>query len=313
MKLAIIGATSQIARDLIIRLLTVQCHSLELYSRKPEILKEWLIHKGYSERYTSNHIDTIFIDPQYDAVLNFIGAGDPAKVRDLGSSIFKLTQYFDSKIIDYLYSNPSCKYIFLSSGAVYGDIFSHAQESHTYSKFNINNLNDSDWYGLAKFQAEVTHRSLEKLNIVDVRVFGYFSENQDLESKFILSEMYRAIRDDVVFITGRNEMVRDYIHPDDFYQLVNRVLMSGLGNYAVDCYSREIISKEKMICAMYHNFNMKFRYIDETTDFRVNKKNERTFYYSKNVKIGKDINYNPIYSSEDSIVEQMHKIVGSIK
>lgn len=304
MKLAILGATSQLAKDLIIRLSKNKNIILHLYSRNTENIKSWLLtftNSGYKSK-DINYFDN---NENYDAIINFIGAGNPAKIEGLGSKIIDITYKYDDLVIGYLKKNSNCKYIFISSGAAYGDVFFDKDCSRTHSCFLIDNNND--FYGLAKYYSEVRHRALQTLKIYDLRVFGYFSSSQDIESRFILSDMYRAIRDSVVFITSNQEMIRDYIHPDDFHTLVTSILRSDIDNCALDCYSRCPIDKKELLQTMHDEFGMKY-FITNSDDIN-SSKNRRIYYYSKNKKASQLINFSPQYSSKEVIVSEMRKII----
>ena len=51
MRIAILGATSQIARDLIVSLAASEDISLHLFARRTDVAKKWLDSAGYSNRY----------------------------------------------------------------------------------------------------------------------------------------------------------------------------------------------------------------------------------------------------------------------
>ena len=106
-----------------------------------------------------------------------------------------ITLDFDSLALRYVKAHPSTRYLFLSSGAAYGSDFRQPATDQTRAGFDINHLQVHDWYGAAKFHAECRHRALADLAMVDLRVFSYFSRSQDLSSRFLISDMLRAIRD----------------------------------------------------------------------------------------------------------------------
>ncbi|ENA3446235.1 NAD-dependent epimerase/dehydratase family protein [Yersinia enterocolitica] len=306
MKLAILGATSQLAKDLIIRLFKNKNIILHLYSRNTANIKNWLLPFN-SNDYISKDINYFDHNGNYDAIINFIGAGNPTRIKDLGSEIIDITYKYDNLVIEYLKKNSNCKYIFISSGAAYGDVFFDKDCSRTHSCFLIDNNND--FYGLAKYYSEVRHRALQALKIYDLRVFGYFSSSQDIESRFILSDVYRAVRDNGVFITTNQEMIRDYIHPDDFHAMVTSLLLSDINNCALDCYSRCPIDKKELLQTMHDEFGMK--YLITESDNINNTKGRRIYYYSKNKKASQLINFFPQYSSKDVIVSEMRKIINT--
>jgi nucleoside-diphosphate-sugar epimerase len=80
-------------------------------------------------------------------------------------------------VLGYLKLHKETKYIFLSSGAVYGGNYQKPVDENTVATIDINNLKSTDWYTLAKLYAEAKHRALSNFSIVDVRVFNWLIIN----------------------------------------------------------------------------------------------------------------------------------------
>ena len=51
MRIAILGATSLIAKDLLLSFSDQSSHELVLYARRPEVVSKWLTNFGLSQRY----------------------------------------------------------------------------------------------------------------------------------------------------------------------------------------------------------------------------------------------------------------------
>lgn len=243
MRLAILGATSQIAKDLVLSFSAQSNHELVLYARRPVVVSQWLASVGLVGRYAVADFTAFSADEHFDALLNFVGVGNPAQAAAMGVSIFDVTLKYDEMALDYVRQHPQCRYIFLSSGAAYGSSFDEPVDENTKAVIAINNLQPQDWYAVAKLHAECRHRSLPHLPIVDVRVFNYFSHTQDIEARFLITDILRAIRDKTVLQTSSNYIVRDFLHPSDFYGLVNAILGAPATNAVVDCYSLAPIDK----------------------------------------------------------------------
>ena len=77
---------------------------------------------------------------KFDAIINFIGVGNSAQVTAMGNSIFDITLEFDEMALDYLRTHPTCRYLFLSSGAAYGSRFEEPATRSTLATFKINDL-----------------------------------------------------------------------------------------------------------------------------------------------------------------------------
>jgi len=140
---------------------------------------------------------------EYDVVINCVGVGRPEKIEEVGFDIFSITEKFDNLVIDYLQKNRKCIYINFSSGAVYGKNFKRPVDQGSISSLNVNSIDISDAYSLAKINSEAKHRALQGYNIVDIRIFSYFSRDIDLNAKFLLSEAMSSIKDNKTLFTRK--------------------------------------------------------------------------------------------------------------
>lgn len=307
MRIAILGATSQIAKDLILSFAEHSPHELVLYARRPEAVLQWLTDKHLVQRYEAADFADFTIDQNFDAILNFVGVGNPAQTAAMGASIFDVTYQFDQMALDYLGVHNNCRYIFLSSGAAYGASFDKPADQNSKAEVAINNLKSQDWYAVAKLYAECRHRSLAHLPIVDIRVFNYFSHTQDIEARFLITDIVRAIRDKTVLKTSSDYIVRDFIHPSDFYQLVSVMLATPLDtNTAVDCYSLAPIDKPTLLAAMQEKFGLQYEIVQ--TGAGVNATGGKPHYYSLNTRAA-GFGYMPVLTSLQGVLEEAAQIL----
>lgn len=305
MRIAILGATSQIARDLIVSFSIEQDKQLYLFARRPNEAAKWLGSVGLSGRYPVDDFSG-FANHEFDAVINFVGVGNPAQAVAMGNSIFDITLRFDQLVLDYLRTYPTCRYLFLSSGAAYGSSFNEPVTRDTPAVVAINNLAPHEWYGVAKLHTECRHRAHPELSIIDIRVFNYFSCTQDLSARFLMTDILRAIRDKTVLKTSADYIVRDFLHPSDFYKLVSALLLAPANNTAVDCYSRAPIDKPNLLAAMQENFGLKFE-ISEAT-ISVNATGGKPYYYSLN-KRAADFGYQPELTSLEGVLREANAML----
>ncbi|MDO8654253.1 MAG: NAD-dependent epimerase/dehydratase family protein [Undibacterium sp.] len=306
MRLAILGATSQIAKDLVQSFAAQSSHELALYARRPEVVSQWLSSVGLAGRYAVTDFSDFSADEHYDAILNFVGVGDPAQAVAMGATIFDVTLKYDEMALDYVRLHPECRYIFLSSGAAYGTSFDAPVNANTKAVIAINNLQPQDWYAVAKLHAECRHRSLAHLPIVDVRVFNYFSHTQDMEARFLITDIVRAIRDKTVLKTSAACMMRDYLHPSDFYGLVSAILASAATNAAVDCYSKAPIDKITLLVALQEKFGLQYDVVQ--TAAGINATGSKPHYYSLNMS-AEDFGYQPRLTSLECVVKVMQIVL----
>jgi nucleoside-diphosphate-sugar epimerase len=299
MRLAFLGATSQIAKDLVQSMASKSTHTLVLYARRPQAVLDWLTSVGLPGRYPVRDYAALSADEDFDAILNFVGIGNPAGVVAMGASIFDVTLHYDELALNYVRQHPACRYIFLSSGAAYGSSFEAPVDVNTRATIPINNLQTQDWYGLAKLQAECRHRALALLSIVDVRVFNYFSHTQDMEASFLITDILRAIRDKTVLKTSAEYIVRDFIHPSDLCNLVNAIIAAPATNTVVDAYSKAPIDKPTLLAEMQKKFELQYETVQ--TGVGVNATGGKPHYYSLNTR-AQQFGYMPSLTSLDGIL-----------
>lgn len=305
MRIAILGATSQIAKDLTLFFAEDSQHELVLYARRPEAMTQWLDQTNLGQRYKVADFAAFTTDEHFEAILNFVGVGNPAQAAAIGAAIFDVTHKYDELALGYLRVHPTCRYLFLSSGAAYGSSFDTPADANTKAVIDINHLQPKDWYGVSKLHAECRHRSLPHLNIVDIRVFNYFSHTQDMSAKFLMTDIVRAIKYGETLITSSENIVRDFICPYDFYKLVNLLLASSCMNAVVDCYTSAPVEKMTLLSVMKNIAGLKYEVIDINGEFDA--KGTKKNYYSTN-RFARHLGYVPTKSSLESILYQMYLI-----
>lgn len=307
-RIAILGATSQIARDLIVSFSIAEGQHLHLFARCPNKVVSWLKSTGLSGRYPVDDFSE-FERQEFDAVINFVGVGNPAQAVMMGNAIFDITLRFDELVLNYLQVHPACRYLFLSSGAVYGSAFNEPASRDTPAVMAINNLTPHEWYGISKLHAECRHRAHPELSIFDIRVFNYFSHTQDISARFLITDILRAIRDKAVLKTSSDYIVRDFLHPFDFYNLINALLSAPAANMAVDCYSRAPIDKPNLLSAMQAEFGLRYEMTGATVS--VNATGNKPYYYSLNTRAA-DFGYQPMLTSLEGVVLESEKILAAL-
>jgi len=158
-----------------------------------------------------------------------------------------------------------------------------------------------DYYGMAKACSEAKHRALGDLRIVDLRVFGYFSRFIDLETKYLMCEVVNCLKRGEVFVTGRGNIVRDYVHPDDLVALVQCCLKAPDLNDAFDVYSLKPVQKFEILDSFVERFGLKLRIEGDVT--HVAPTGNKDHYYSVNQRAAR-IGYQPKYGSLESLIQE---------
>jgi hypothetical protein len=302
MKIGILGATSQIAKDLILSFSDE--HQLELFSREATAMGRWMVEKNLRNYNSRTYFDFPAANG-LDAIINFVGAGNPERVRKMGTNIFYITETFDRMAMEYLEQNKNCLYIFMSSGAAFGDNFSTPADAQKCSVLPINNLQPEHYYGAAKAMAEIRHRVSDR-NIIDLRVYNYFSHTMSLKHRFMITDIIRSIQEGVTYRIDRNQIVRDYIGPLDFYQMINVLLSTDNINTAIDCYSRQPVSKDTLLTKMAERYGLQY----ETTGYQAGLPTTgvKEKYYSSNTA-AYALGYRPTLTSLETIFIEADKIL----
>jgi nucleoside-diphosphate-sugar epimerase len=302
MEIGILGATSEIAKDLILSFSAINDHELTLFARNPQSVIEWCSGLGILNLHRVKHVDEFYVNQKFDVLINFIGVGNPAQVAVIGASILDVTFKYDSMVLEYLQKYSNCRYIFLSSGAVYDSDFEVPVDVNTLIRIPMNKLQAQDWYASSKLHAEKRHRALQEFPIVDLRVFNYFSHTQDMSARFLITDIARAIGEKNLFSTSADKLVRDFLHPSDFAQLVSRILASPRINCAIDCYSQAPVDKLTLLKVLQEKFDFQYQIV--TGEFGTNATGKKPFYYSLNRKAA-GFGYEPQYSSLEGVIKEL--------
>lgn len=306
MRIAILGATSQIAKDLILSFSTEGMHELHLFARRPEAVAHWLSVVGLNGYHEARSFDT-FGSCTLDAIINFVGVGDPAKTVAMGNAIFETTLQYDELALTYVRNHAACRYLFLSSGTAYGSLFDRPVTIDTPAVVPINRLTPSDWYGMAKLHAESRHRAHPDLAINDIRVFNYFSSSQDIAARFLISDILRAIMDGTTLQTSSDNIVRDYLHPSDFHRLVCALLGASPRNFPVDAYSLAPVDKMSLLDILAKEVGLKY---ELTPSAGLNATGTKPNYYSLN-RSASEFGYQPRMTSVEGVLSGVREILRS--
>ena len=296
--IAVFGSTGHIGKNLISFFIKNNDFKIFLFSR--DIKKFESLKMIFSDTMSFNTYDD-FGKNEYDVIINCVGISNPNAFEKNSRSIFDTAEFYDTMVLDYLKNFPTTLYINLSSGAVFsGEFDKPVDDSSTY-KFDVNGINKGEMYSISKMYLESKHRSLPDLNIVDLRIFGFFSRFIDVNAGFFMSELLQALKNKSEFITDKKDFVRDYVNPNDFYDLTKNCIANKKINDVFDVYSKEIISKFQILEECFNKFDLKFKLVEkiESTSPTGVKKN----YYSLSRKAEK-INYFPQFSSLETILNE---------
>jgi nucleoside-diphosphate-sugar epimerase len=234
-----------------------------------------------------------FLDQSYDVVINCVGVGTPDKLAGQYWKWFTVIEKYDNLVLAYLQKSPKTLYISLSSGVVYGD-FSRPSAKDGVNLLHVNHIQEKDYYSIVRLNAETKHRSFSDLNIVDLRLFSYFSRYIDVTDKYFLNDIIKAINTKSKFMTDSLNVVRDFIHPDDLLSLVRIFINIRSVNGAFDVYSANPVSKWEILDYFKTEYDLEYK-ITGQDEFRSGT-GHKELYYSEYHK-AEDLGFCPKYDS----------------
>ena len=304
-KIAILGATGYIGKSLALEFLsTDHLFDISLFSRSKNKLDEFIKKNKLDKSRVGTHSLSNFNELPYDVIINCTGIGDTALQKESLSKIFTVTEEMDTLVLNYLEKNPKTLYINLSSGAVFGKNFDKAITQETKTILNINDLQLSEYYSIAKINAEAKHRAMKDLNIVDLRVFAFFSRFVDIKAEFFMSEVIDCLINKKTLLTNNADMVRDYITPKDLSSLISLVIKQGAMNDFFDVYSKKSITKFKLLDFLKERYGLKYEFKEQAGHKKDFSKN---IYYSRNKK-AEQMGYIPEFTSLEGIAYEINQM-----
>jgi hypothetical protein len=126
-----------------------------------------------------------------------------------------------------------------------------------------------------------------------------------MEARFLITDIMRAIRDKTLLKTAPDYVVRDYLNPTDFYQMVDSLLKASPINVAVDCYTLAPVEKIQLLETMKERFGLCYEFADSRVG--VNATGYKPNYYSMNRR-AEDFGYKPSLTSLEGIVKEVSAI-----
>lgn len=309
LNIAIFGSNSHIAKSLINNFLKDTGFSLHLYTRSLDKSRSFLksIGRVVSEDCVIHGSYKDFLRPSYDVIINCVGTGASNKLKGNYTDYFTITEEYDNLAINYLRNTcADTLYISLSSGAVYGRGLSAPAGESTLNCLRVNHISVEDYYAIARINAEAKHRAFNKLNIVDLRVFSYFSRFIDLSESYFVAEALDCILKKKMFVTDNVNFVRDYIHPQDLYSIVRKCIYAGKINAAFDAVSRKPVTKKEILDYFSSAYGLKYKI--GRLQSHASPTGQKNIYCS-NYNSASSIGYKSAFSSMDAIKDESKYIL----
>jgi nucleoside-diphosphate-sugar epimerase len=304
-KIAILGVTGYIGRSLLREFFLEDSknNKLFLFSRSHQVLHTHIKQEPKKTEY-SIHAMSEFSSHEYDVIINCTGVSSASGLEIDPSEVFKVTEEIDACIISYLHRHPKALYVNLSSGAVYGDNFEKPATEKTTTVLS-SGFSRASSYAVAKINAEAKHRVLSSYNIVDIRIFAFFSSLVDTDSPFLMSEVAKCILHKKVFETTKDDIIRDYATAKDLHSFIQCCIKKGKINDYFDMYSKKPISKFALLDALGKKYNLTYKVV------KPQKKSAsvaKSSYFSVSKKATKVLGYKPEYTSLNGVVNELDRL-----
>lgn len=300
-KIALLGATGYIGKSLVDYLSKQKKDKFFLFARSQKKLKKFLQTIDKNPVFAAKSFQK-FSAGQYDVVINCVGMGNPSEVRKSGNKIFQITEKFDNLILKYLGEHPGTLYINLSSGAVYGKKIEKPLEITSQSIIDINHLDPGEYYSIAKINSEAKHRALSNFNIVDIRVFSFFSRFIDLSSGYLAADIINALRHREKLATSPDDIIRDYVGATELWDLMKLIMKKGRMNDVFDMYSAKPVSKFALLKNLKRKYGLQYSIVKNSRE--QSPTGIKKLYYSKNKKAA-NVGYLPKRTSLEVIDDEI--------
>ena len=109
---------------------------------------------------------------------------------------------------------------------------------------------------------------------------------------------------------SRENIVRDYIGPKEFMQLILKVLIAPPQNVAIDCFTQAPVDKISMLERMQKDFGLRYALVEQPTGLLAT--GGKLNYYSKSRKATDLFGYSPAATSLDVVLEQSRCILSNL-
>lgn len=306
---AILGSTSHIAKGLINNFLQREDVCLHLYTRSPENFLSFLDSIGKSPNKCcvihDNYED--FTKCFYDVIINCVGVGTASKLSGNYSRYFTVTEEYDNLAIGYVRDMcPDALYISFSSGAVYGRELAAAAEENTAHCIRVNHIATHDYYAIARLNAEAKHRAFTHLNIVDLRIFSYFSRFIDLTDGYFITDAMNSILNKKTLVTDAVNIIRDYVHPADLFSIIKKCMDTGKINAALDVISAKPASKKEILDYLSQEYGLQYEIGQSVSNTSATGAKN---IYCSNYNNASCLDYQPAFSSMDAIKGESKHII----
>lgn len=303
MKIAVLGASGQIAKDYISHLSNQSDYQITAFVRKQSINRSIAMFGPNVNVRTYSDLENQGI---FDLVVNCVGVGNPSHANLTDKSLVQTAKHFDALALKIAQRSSGTKYIFLSSGVAYGHDYETPVTSETIPRNIFDPTNPLDNYARVKFEIEELHRKMADQCIYDVRIFGYFTRTMDINSEFLIAKIAHSIVNNYSFTTGADSIVRDYSNGRDFALMVDAILKAPGRNMALDFYTKDPVEKFKLLEAVSEKFDLSYKIVSDA--FLKSPTGMKPNYFSKNY-VAQELGFIPPNSALENVLSELDLLI----
>jgi UDP-glucuronate decarboxylase len=233
------------------------------------------------------------------------------------ASAFRLTslERFDQilegtrRVLDFAVAKGACRFLFVSSGGVYGHPATLNQTLRE-DYFGIPDpLNAANAYGSAKRAAEhlcALYAQRYKLEIVVARCFSFVGEDLPIDAHFAIGNLIRdALYASEIIVNGDGSPVRSYLDQRDLVRWLLKILTDGKAGEAYNVGSDRPISIADLARLVRDLVSpgKRVRFLGEADENL-----ERNCYLPDTSKAAVDLGLRPAFSLEESILHAAERL-----
>lgn len=257
MKVLILGARGFIGSNILNRLLlhgceVIGCDLVDYTTTQYTYYKLSIDNPDFKSLFTKN----------VDICINAAGSGNVGlslinPLSDFMSNTFSVVEVLDA----IRSSQPNCKYLHISSAAVYGNPqILPISENHP--------LNPLSPYGFHKWMSELVcqeYSLIYGLSIIIIRPFSVYGNG--LKKQLLWDICNRIEKEKTITLFGTGNETRDFIHISDLVEIISTISLKESFEYKVFNIGSSIETKIKEIAKIFeenHPSNPVFKFSGET-------------------------------------------------
>lgn len=205
-------------------------HAYDYFSQSHTVWGADIISTSKQENYLQldaqhTSFDTIFEKQQFDVCINASGNGSVPISFNKPVFDFELNVTNTIKLLDAIrIYNPNCKYINMSSAAVYGN----PSEIPIRESLPLKPLSPYGWHKLYSENLCKQYFYLYNLQTINLRLFSVYGER--LRKQLFWDIFQKTQRSQEIELFGSGRETRDFIYISDLIHAIECVIMKGLFN-----------------------------------------------------------------------------------